>query len=74
MATTKFKIEKFTRSNDFVLWRLNMTALLVHQGLEEALKGEKGLPDIFRLASKIVNFNQSSFIKSKTTIRVVALK
>ena len=45
MGTTKFEVEKFTGSNDFGLWRLKMRALLVHQGLEEALKGISGLPE-----------------------------
>ena len=44
MVTAKFKVEKFTGSNDFGLWRLKKRALLVHQGLEEALKGTGGLP------------------------------
>ena len=44
MGTTKFEVEKFMGSNDFGLWRLKMRALLVHQGLEEALKGIGGLP------------------------------
>ncbi|KAH9649112.1 hypothetical protein KPL70_025867 [Citrus sinensis] len=37
MTTSKFQVEKFTRENDFHLWRLKMRALLVHQGLEETL-------------------------------------
>ena len=45
MGTTKFKVKKFTRSNDFGLWRLKIRALLVHQGLEDALKGISGLPE-----------------------------
>ena len=44
MGTTKFEVEKFTGSNDFDLWRLKMRAMLVHQGLDNALKGIKGLP------------------------------
>ena len=44
MGTAKFEVEKFTRSNDFRLWRLKMRAFLVHQGLEDALKGRAGLP------------------------------
>ncbi|KAD3641560.1 hypothetical protein E3N88_30784 [Mikania micrantha] len=43
-TTTKFDIEKFNGKNDFSLWRLKMRALLVHQGLVDALKGEVGLP------------------------------
>ena len=45
MGTTKYDIEKFTGQNDFGLWRLEMRALLVHQGLDDALKGEKNLPE-----------------------------
>lgn len=45
MGTAKFEVEKFTGSNDFGLWRLKMRALLVHQGLEEALMGTGCLPD-----------------------------
>ena len=41
----KFEVEKFTSSNDFGLWRLKMRALLVHQGLEDALKGLSGLSE-----------------------------
>ena len=44
MGTAKFEVEKFTGSNDFGLWRLKMRAFLVHQGLEDALKGAVGLP------------------------------
>lgn len=39
----KYDIEKFTGSNDFGLWRIKMRAILVQQGLLEALKGEDGL-------------------------------
>ena len=37
MAAPKLEGEKFTGENDFHLWRLKMKALLVHQGLDEAL-------------------------------------
>ena len=37
MGSTKLEVEKFTDENDFHLWRLKMRALLVHQGLDEAL-------------------------------------
>ena len=43
-GTAKFEVEKFISSNDFGLWRLKMRALLVHQGLDGALKGIGGLP------------------------------
>lgn len=37
MSMPKLEVDKFTGENDFHLWRLKMRALLVHQGLEEAL-------------------------------------
>ncbi|KAH9680956.1 hypothetical protein KPL71_026757 [Citrus sinensis] len=37
MTRPKLEVEKFTGENDFHLWRLKMKALLVHQGLDEAL-------------------------------------
>ncbi|KAH9780126.1 hypothetical protein KPL71_007968 [Citrus sinensis] len=37
MTGPKLEVEKFTGENDFHLWRLKMKALLVHQGLDEAL-------------------------------------
>ena len=53
MGTVKFEAEKFTGSNDFGLWRLKMRALLVHQGLKEALKGTRVLPaDMLELEKK----------------------
>ncbi|KAM6597765.1 hypothetical protein CsatA_008289 [Cannabis sativa] len=45
MVAAKYDVEKFTGSNDFGLWRMKMKALLVHQGLYEALLGEKSLPN-----------------------------
>ncbi|XP_073221741.1 uncharacterized protein [Cicer arietinum] len=43
MTSTKYVLEKFNRNNDFGLWRLKMKALLVHQGLERALGGDKDM-------------------------------
>lgn len=42
MSSTKFEAEKFSGKNDFALWKIKMKALLVQQGLADALKGEKG--------------------------------
>ncbi|KAL8545379.1 hypothetical protein ACS0TY_005518 [Phlomoides rotata] len=42
MVTTRFDIEKFSRKVDFDLWRIKMKALLVHQGLADALKDDLG--------------------------------
>ncbi|MQL00615.1 hypothetical protein EI005_25760, partial [Escherichia coli] len=44
MGTTKFDNEKFNGANDFGLWRIKMRAVLVQQGLVNALKGESALP------------------------------
>ncbi|KAL8508188.1 hypothetical protein ACS0TY_018681 [Phlomoides rotata] len=40
MVTTSFDIEKFSGKTDFGLWRIKMKALLVHQGLADALKDD----------------------------------
>ena len=45
MSSTKFDIKKFTGKSDFGLWRIKMKALLVHQGVQDALLGEKALPN-----------------------------
>jgi hypothetical protein len=37
-------IQKFTRDNDFGLWKVKMEAVLIHQKCEIALKGEGALP------------------------------
>lgn len=41
----KYNIDKFNGKNDFALWRLKMRALLVQQGLDEVLEGERKLPN-----------------------------
>lgn len=43
MSLAKYEMKKFTSVNDFSLWRLKMQALLVQNGLLEALKGEDGM-------------------------------
>lgn len=45
MTSARFDIDKFTGKNDFGIWRLKMRALLVHQGLEDALEGDKKLSE-----------------------------
>lgn len=45
MGSAKYDIERFSDNNDFGLWRVKMRAMLVQQGLVDALKGEKGLND-----------------------------
>ncbi|KAE8715970.1 hypothetical protein F3Y22_tig00110156pilonHSYRG00076 [Hibiscus syriacus] len=44
MGYAKFDIEKFIGKNDFGLWRVKMRALLVQQGIVEALQGPTALP------------------------------
>ncbi|KAE8683864.1 hypothetical protein F3Y22_tig00111166pilonHSYRG00202 [Hibiscus syriacus] len=44
MGSAKFDIEKFTRKNDFGLWRVKMRVFLVQQGIVEALQGPTTLP------------------------------
>jgi len=41
---SQWDIEKFTRSNSFGLWKVNMQAVLKQQKCEKALKGEGVLP------------------------------
>lgn len=53
MGTAKFDVERFTGKNDFGLWRLKMRALLVQQGLHDALLGEKNLPSTMQEKKKI---------------------
>lgn len=43
MTSVKYKVEKFATQNDFGLWLFKMWALLVHQGVEEALWGKIAL-------------------------------
>ncbi|KAI3711799.1 hypothetical protein L1987_70345 [Smallanthus sonchifolius] len=45
MASAKFALEKFYGRNDFSLWRVKMRALLVHNDIVDALKGEDNLPE-----------------------------
>ncbi|MCI64385.1 glutamate receptor 3.6, partial [Trifolium medium] len=41
---SKWEIEKFTRSNDFGLWKVKMKAILVQQKCNEVLKGLSQMP------------------------------
>ena len=43
MSSTKFNIEKFIEKSDFDLWRIKMKALLVYQGVQDALLGKETL-------------------------------
>lgn len=52
MGSTRFDIEKFTGRNDFSMWRLKMRALLVQNGLEEALAGEEKMSETLKANEK----------------------
>jgi len=49
---SKWDIEKFTRDNDFGLWKVKMEAVLIQQKCEKALKGEGALPVTMSRAEK----------------------
>jgi len=50
---SKWDIEKFTRDNDFGLWKVKMEAVLIQQKCEKALKGEGALSVTMSRAEKI---------------------
>lgn len=50
MGSSKFDIEMFSGKNDFGLWRMKVRAILVQQGVAEALKGKEELT--YSLSSK----------------------
>uniref|UniRef100_A0A803NJZ9 Retrovirus-related Pol polyprotein from transposon TNT 1-94 n=1 Tax=Cannabis sativa TaxID=3483 RepID=A0A803NJZ9_CANSA len=45
MTTTKYEVDKFIGANNFSLWRIEMTTLLVHQGIVKAINAE-ALPTV----------------------------
>jgi len=49
---SKWDIEKFTRSNDFRLWKVKMQVVLTQQKCVEALKGEVALLSTLTQAKK----------------------
>lgn len=63
MGSMRFDIDKFNGSNDFGLWRIKMRAILIQQGLADALKKddesadtkkEKGQTDILENAMSAI--------------------
>ena len=61
MPSTKYEIEKFTRVNDFGLWRLKMKALLLQQGCLEALKRESAMNEVLTVAEKMSMIEKALF-------------
>ncbi|MCI35081.1 ubiquitin-protein ligase, partial [Trifolium medium] len=49
---SKWDIEKFTRSNDFGLWKVKMRAILIQQKCVETLTGESQMPAHLSAAEK----------------------
>jgi len=50
--SSKWDIEKFTRVNDFGLWKVKKEAMLIQQKCEKAFKGEGALPVTMSQAEK----------------------
>ena len=40
MASSKVDVEKFAGKNDFNMWKIKMEALLITQGLRDAIEPE----------------------------------
>ena len=49
---TKFEVEKFTGLNDFGLWKMEIKAVLVKEGLATALEGAEKLPETMKEEEK----------------------
>ncbi|KAL5854087.1 hypothetical protein ACOSQ4_003889 [Xanthoceras sorbifolium] len=52
MTTTKFDIEKFDRNMSFTMWQVKMRAILIHNGLHQALLGKDKFPSTMDEAKK----------------------
>ncbi|KAL5763988.1 hypothetical protein ACOSP7_016342 [Xanthoceras sorbifolium] len=52
MTTTKFDIEKFDCNMSFTMWQVKMRAILIHNGLHQALLGKDKLPSTMDEAKK----------------------
>ena len=57
MASAKFEVDKFTGENDFNLWRIKMKALMVHQGVADAISKES--------MEAMIDKNKAAKIQSK---------
>ena len=44
MGSLKSEIKRFTRKNDFNVWRMRMKTILFQQGVKDGLKDESKLP------------------------------
>ncbi|KEH25718.1 hypothetical protein MTR_6g033765 [Medicago truncatula] len=51
---SKWDAEKFTRDNDFGLWKVKMEPVLIQQKCEKALKGEGVLPVTMSQTDKVL--------------------
>ncbi|XP_057787246.1 uncharacterized protein LOC131004555 [Salvia miltiorrhiza] len=58
MSSTRFDTEKFHGKNDFALWQIKMHALLVQQGLDEALS-----PSRFKLKQEDLSADQKAKVE-----------
>ena len=64
MATQKLDVEKFTKENDFHVWRFKMRDLLVDQGIDEVLEDSQSS----KKARKIKEDLQDTMDKAHDTI------
>nr|GEW14174.1 retrovirus-related Pol polyprotein from transposon TNT 1-94 [Tanacetum cinerariifolium] len=72
MSSHKFDLEKFNGSNDFTLWKVKMTALLVQQGCAVTLEGEdKFSKDMKEEVKKEIMANVHSAILLSVTDEVL---
>ena len=72
IMAAKYDVEKFTGSNDFGLWRMKMKALLVHQGLYEALLGERDKKEVLDKAHSAIILNLGDKVLRKVARETTA--
>ena len=67
IETAKYDLEKFNGKNNFGLWRLKMRALLVQQGLKDALDG------INKLSNTLIDKEKKDIIDKDHTAIILSL-
>lgn len=67
MVTQKLGVEKFIGENDFHLWRLEIRALLVHQGIKKVIRDAQSSKKINKIKHKNM---QDAMDKAHSTIIV----
>lgn len=67
MVTQKLGVEKFIEENDFHLWKLEIRALLVHQGIKKVIRDAQSSKKINKIKHKNM---QDAMDKAHSTIIV----